>query len=69
MYKGEVIQFKYNNVVLVRLEDDREIEVAIDKSVFRKLHKVSSGDRFTIKISDPPRLSHACALIKMASQN
>jgi hypothetical protein len=63
MYEGEVIQLKYNNIVVVRLEDDRELEVAIDKSILRELYQISIGDRFAIKIIDPPKLSCAYALI------
>jgi hypothetical protein len=64
MTEGEVIQLKSNNVAIVRLDDDREIEVAINKSVCRRAYKISIGDRFAIKIIDPPRLSRVYALIK-----
>lgn len=71
MHEGEVIQLKYNNIVVVRLEDDRELEVAIafgtaklnDKSILRWLYKISIGDRFAVKVIDPPDLSRAYALI------
>lgn len=68
MLEGEVIQFKYNNTAIVKLDDNREIEVAIDKNVLRKEYKIAIGNRFAIKILDPPRLSRAYALIKRASE-
>jgi hypothetical protein len=61
--EGEVIAFKSANVVIVRLMDNREIAVAINKSLIRKLFKVSIGDRFSIKMFDPPKLSRAYASI------
>jgi F0F1-type ATP synthase alpha subunit len=67
MHEGAVVQLKYNNITIVILEDDRELEVAIDKSILRELYKVSIGDRFAIKVIDPPGLSRAYALMCRAT--
>ncbi|PSB57952.1 hypothetical protein C7B77_06500 [Chamaesiphon polymorphus CCALA 037] len=61
--EGEVIAFKFGNVVIVRLTDNREIAVAINKNLMRKLFKISLGDRFAIKMFDSPKLPRAYAPI------
>jgi hypothetical protein len=62
--EGEIIELKSGNVVIVRLSDLQEIEVAVNRNLLRNIYKVSIGDRFAIKVIDPPRLSRAYALIE-----
>jgi translation initiation factor IF-1 len=65
--EGEVIEIKTGNIVKVRLSNLSEIEVAINKSLLRRIHKICIGDIFAIEIIESPKLSRAYTLIKRCS--